>query len=90
MSLDGGVHKCYPFWLKFTDCFRSEQDPAAMCRDTFEDFVECSSRKKELKLRYRVTEELHKWKVLAVPRYNELNDSFEPVTLPADPDSYFS
>jgi hypothetical protein len=28
--------------------------------------------------------------VLAVPRYNELTDSFEPVTVPVDPENYFT
>ncbi|OMJ96035.1 hypothetical protein SteCoe_416 [Stentor coeruleus] len=89
MSLDGGVQRCFPFWLKFVDCYKGEDDPGAMCREDFQDFHECSTRNKEMRLNYRINEELHKWKILAIPRYNELTDSFEPVSLPADPDAYF-
>jgi hypothetical protein len=89
MSVSGGVHRCYPFWLKFEDCYKGETEPVAMCRDTFDDYMECTKRKKERRLQFRVKQELHKWKVLAVPQYNELTDAFEPVRLPADPDAYF-
>ncbi len=89
MSVDGSVQRCYPFWQKFADCYRVEADPGAMCREDFDDFHECASRLKEMRLSYRITQELHKWKILAIPRYNELTDSFEPVSLPADPDAYF-
>ena len=90
MSLDGGVHRCYTFWLRFQDCYKGEDDPLAMCREDFEDYYECQNRQKEMRLNYRISKELHKWKVLAIPRYNELTDSFEPVSLPADPDAYFN
>ena len=89
MSIDGSVQRCYPFWQKFADCYRAESDPGAMCREDFDDFHECATRLKEMRLSYRITQELHKWKILAIPRYNELTDSFEPVSLPADPDAYF-
>lgn len=90
MSLGGGVHRCYPVWQKFEQCFKGESDPLVVCRDTFEDYGECYKRKKERRLNYRIRQELHKWKVLAIPQYNELTDSFEPVRLPADPDAYFN
>lgn len=90
MALDGGVQRCFSFWLKFTECYKGEKDPLAMCREDFEDFVECSDRQKEMRLNYRIGKELHKWKILSIPRYNELTDSFEPVNLPADPDAYFN
>ena len=90
LALDGGVNRCFTLWLKFGNCYKSEEDPLVMCREDFEDFLECTTRAKETRLNYRVAREMHKWKVLAIPRYNELTDSFEPVSLPADPDSYFT
>ncbi|CAG9314331.1 unnamed protein product [Blepharisma stoltei] len=90
MTIDGGVQRCYPVWLKFEECFKGETDPMEICRDQFDDYAECYRRRKEKRLNYRIKEELHKWKVLAIPQYNELTDSFEPVRLPADPDAYFN
>mgnify|MGYP001040882958 FL=1 len=90
MSMSGGVHKCFPFWMKFEECYKGEENPLVMCRDEFEDYAECFKRRKEKRLQFRIKQELRKWQVLAIPQYNELTDSFEPVQLPADPDAYFN
>ena len=89
LAFTGGTHRCFPFWTKFEDCYKGEAEPVAMCRDDFEDYAECFKRKKEVRLQMRVAQELHKWKVLALPQYNELTDAFEPTRIPVDPDSYF-
>lgn len=87
--MSGGVHQCFASWMEFIECYSEEPSPAVMCRDQFEDYEECFLRKKEARLRFRINQELHKWKVLALPQYNELLDAFEPNLLPEDPDSYF-
>lgn len=89
LSFTGGTHNCFTFWTKYEDCWMGETDPQVMCRDVFEDYVECFRRKKESRLHARVSQELHKWRVLALPQYNEITDSFEPTKLPVDPDAYF-
>lgn len=89
LAFTGGTHRCFPFWTKFEDCYKGEMEPLVMCREDFDDYVECFRRQKEKRLGLRVAQEVHKWKVLALPQYNELTDSFEPVRIPVDPDSYF-
>lgn len=75
--------------MKFQECYASEDSPLVMCRDQFEDYFECFQARKEKRFQFRVAQELHKWKVLAVPKYNELLDAFEPVNIPDNPDEYF-
>jgi hypothetical protein len=87
--MSGDVHRCFTFWRKFESCLQEELEPHVMCRDDFEDYTECFRRKKEMRLKFQVYQELHKWKVLAVPQYNEMTDSFEPMRLPLNPDDYF-
>jgi hypothetical protein len=90
IGVGGTINRCYPFYLKFSECVNAEHDPIVMCRDEFEDYDECYRRRKERRLNFRIKNEMHKYKVLAIPRYNELTDSFEPVTVPVDPEKYFS
>ena len=90
IGIGGNVNACFPFYLKFTECVNSEEDPLAMCRDEFEDWNECYRRKKERRLAFKVKHEMHQWKVLAIPKYNEITDSFEPVSVPLDPEGYFN
>jgi len=89
LAFSGGTHHCFAFWTKFEDCSMGETEPLAMCRESFEDYMECFKRKKENRLNARVNQELHKWRILALPQYNELTDSFEPTRIPVDPDAYF-
>eukprot|EP01017_Pseudomicrothorax_dubius_P000971 TRINITY_DN0_c3137_g1_i1.p1 TRINITY_DN0_c3137_g1~~TRINITY_DN0_c3137_g1_i1.p1 ORF type:complete len:101 (+),score=21.81 TRINITY_DN0_c3137_g1_i1:92-394(+) len=72
----GGVSACYPFYERFITCARDEPLPVKMCSLQAEDFIECLGRKKEYALNYKVQRELHKFKILSLPRYNVENDTF--------------
>ncbi|EGR32387.1 hypothetical protein IMG5_084860 [Ichthyophthirius multifiliis] len=77
-NLNGGAHPCLPFYERMLDCIRAEILPLKMCTDETEDYVECHQRKKQVILNYKLSQELNKNLIVALPKYDEENDRFLP------------
>lgn len=56
ISVNGGVGRCYPFWLDFTACMKDAELPQ-VCKDIREDYVECLHHRKEFTRMRIVAEE---------------------------------
>ena len=46
----GGIHHCYTFYERMTTCAKEETLPNKMCLDKVEDYLECTNRKKQVKI----------------------------------------
>ncbi|EWS74305.1 GRAM domain protein (macronuclear) [Tetrahymena thermophila SB210] len=77
-SLNGGVHPCLPFYERMLQCAKSEALPIKMCTAQTEDYLECHHRKKQYALNYAIKKELNNIRIVALPRYDEENDTFVP------------
>eukprot|EP01016_Furgasonia_blochmanni_P000430 TRINITY_DN1008_c0_g1_i2.p2 TRINITY_DN1008_c0_g1~~TRINITY_DN1008_c0_g1_i2.p2 ORF type:complete len:176 (+),score=30.23 TRINITY_DN1008_c0_g1_i2:66-593(+) len=75
-NIQGGIQQCYPFHERVISCIKRETLPVKACTVQAEDFLECLQKRKQYALNYKIHEELHKHKILALPRYDEENDRF--------------
>ncbi|KAK9848560.1 hypothetical protein WJX84_008440 [Apatococcus fuscideae] len=45
-GLKGGMSRCYPFWMDFSECMSKTDDPVK-CKDFCDDYLECLHHRKE-------------------------------------------
>merc|ERR1712224_28955 len=89
-DMQGGVNQCYPFFQRLTSCIKGEVIPIKMCANESEDYLECLHRTKQYQLNYKILEEIHKYKILSIPVYDEENDKFVINNVTENADSSFA
>ncbi len=89
LTIQGGIHPCYPFHQRFRACMAEELVPGKMCQSQVEDYLECFQKNKQYALNYKVHQELQKYKILSIPRYDYDSDSFLADDSMPDADLFF-
>jgi hypothetical protein len=46
INLSGTLNNCFVFYLRMADCIRRETFFDLMCKDQFEDWTECRTRRR--------------------------------------------
>eukprot|EP00340_Litonotus_pictus_P001623 CAMPEP_0170514456 /NCGR_PEP_ID=MMETSP0209-20121228/1030_1 /TAXON_ID=665100 ORGANISM="Litonotus pictus, Strain P1" /NCGR_SAMPLE_ID=MMETSP0209 /ASSEMBLY_ACC=CAM_ASM_000301 /LENGTH=99 /DNA_ID=CAMNT_0010798551 /DNA_START=63 /DNA_END=362 /DNA_ORIENTATION=+ len=72
------------------DCMSTEYVTKIMCDDKMNDYQECKTGQRIKEYRSWYNLEFKKIKILSLPQYDDVTDSFIDPTHPASADSFFT
>jgi hypothetical protein len=49
-NIQGGLNSCYIFYMRMADCVKRETFHDLMCREQYEDYKECKTAKRYVRL----------------------------------------
>ena len=89
-AINNNYNSCYTFWLRYKDCSTKEILGQIMCREKFDDYVECKFKIKHKQFQTWYGIEFKKLKILSLPQYDDVTDSFYDSKAPTSADSFFN
>ena len=81
---------CFTYYLRFKNCVSSENLVKLTCHEKFADYKECKVKDRARQYRTWYTQEYKKIKLLSLPEYDDVTDSFVDGVSPDSADSFFN
>jgi len=87
---NGGVNPCFMFYLRARECYSAESFKKISCWEKLSDFHECKTNNRLKAFNSWYSVEYKKLKILSLPKYDDITDSFVDGERPDSADSFFN
>ena len=89
INFNGDLNPCYTHYMRYVDCAAGEPLTRLLCRDKYLDFIECKQNIKKNEFQAFYSNEFKKLKILSIPKYDDVTDSFVDGNGPTSSASFF-
>lgn len=90
LGSQGNMNPCYLFYLRTKECIQSETFQKISCWEKLADLNECKTKRRLKAFNSFYAIEYKKLKILSLPKYDDVTDSFVDGDRPDSADSFFN